>query len=115
MARTNLTKTTQPNPYSTSGSVLTLTAADAANGNQFTASGRDLVIARNSGASSHTVTISSTADPYGRTGDVNAQSVAAGAVRIFGPLPADGWRQTDGKIYVSADSAEVLIGILEMQ
>lgn len=112
MPRTNLTKTTAPGAYAAAGAAVTLAAADVANGNQFAASGKDLIVAYNSGASSHTVTITSVNDSLGRRGDITAESIAAGAFRIYGPLPSAGWSQSDGTIQVSANHAEVLLGVI---
>ncbi|MCL5995494.1 MAG: hypothetical protein M1546_05485 [Chloroflexi bacterium] len=65
----------------------------------------------NTGATSHTWTLSSTADRFGRTKDISAETIAAGAIRIFGPLELEGWVQTDGRVYVSANSTEVEFGV----
>ena len=50
MPRTALTKTTAPGGYASAGVAVTMTAADVANGNSFTAEANDLVIAQNTGA-----------------------------------------------------------------
>lgn len=116
MARTSLTKLTALGAYgsySANAADLTMTAADVANGNQFTFEGKDLVIAYNSDASAHTVTISSVADPYGRTGDIS-YSLGAGEYAVFGPFEASGWLQSDGKIYLSADDASVKFGVVKL-
>lgn len=114
MARTALTKTTAPGGYASAGVAITMTAADISNQNSFTAEGNDLVIAWNSGASTRTVTMTSAADPFGRLGTISAESIAAGAIRVFGPFPLPGWVQTDGKVYLSADHAEVKFGIIKL-
>lgn len=111
MPRTSLNTTAAPSKWSTAGAAVTMTAADTGNGNQFTSSGNDLLLVQNTGGVTYTVTISSVADPYGRTGDVTTQNVAAGEIRAFW-LPALGWQQSDGKIYVSANNAAVKFGIL---
>lgn len=114
MARTNLTKTTAPGSYAAAGVALTMAAADVANMNQFTANGNDLVIAHNTGASPYTVTITSAPDPYGRTKDIAAESIAAGAIRIYGPFKLPGWIQSDGKFYLQASNAAVQFGIVAL-
>lgn len=111
MPRTALTTTAAPSKWSTTGVALTQAAADVGNGNQFTSSGNDLLIVQNTGGSPYTVTISSVPDALGRTGDVTTQSLAAGEIRVFW-LPALGWQQADGKIYVSASNAAVKFGIV---
>ena len=45
---------------------MTFTVADTVNGNAFLASGNDLLIIFNSDSSSHTVTLNSAADSFGR-------------------------------------------------
>ena len=114
MARTTLTKTTAPGSYASAGTALTMTAADTTDKNQFVAAGNDLVIAHNTGAASATVTITSTSDPYGRSGDISAYSIAAGAYAILGPFKILGWQQSDGKIYLEASSTDVKFGVVAL-
>src|SRR5512139_124590 len=117
MARTTLTAKTlvgpKSNGYTANAADLTMSAADVANKNQVVASGKDIVIAHNSGASPYTVTITSIADPnLGRTGDITTYAMAAGVYAVFGPFYTDGWRQTDGYVYFEASNASVKFGII---
>lgn len=112
MARTTLTKTTPPGSYAGAGTTLTLTAADVTNKNQFVASGNDLVIAYNSGAGAATITITSVDDPFGRREDIAAESIAAGAYKLFGPFKRQGWAQSDGYIYLEASSVDVKFAVI---
>lgn len=114
MARATLTTSTAPGSNNYTGVTLTMTAADASNFNEFVASGKDLVVAHNTGGSPYTVTITSVADPFGRMGDVSAVSIAAGAYMVFGPLESTGWLQTNGKIYLQASNAAVKFGIVRL-
>lgn len=118
MPRTALTKKTALGAfgtYSAGAAVVTMNAGDATNGNSFVASANDLVIVRNSGAGARTITFSSVADEKGRTGDITAYSLAAGAIAVFGPFTtAQGWRQSDGNIYITPEHAEVLIGVIAL-
>lgn len=114
MARATLTTSTAPGSNNYTGAAVTMTAADASNLNEFVASGKDLVVAHNTGGSAYTVTITSVADPYGRTGDVAAVSIAAGAYMVFGPLENTGWLQTNGKVYLQASNAAVKFGIVRL-
>lgn len=117
MAKATLTKTALPGAYASvtvNSADVTLTAADVANKNQFVASGRDLVVAFNSGAAPHTVTITSVADPrYGRTKDISAYSVGAGELAVF-ELKRPGYMQADGYIYLEADHAEIKFGVIPL-
>lgn len=117
MARTSLTKTTALGAYGTysaAAAKLTMTAADVANMNQVTFGGEDLVIAHNTGGSPYTLTITSVADPFGRTQDITTYSIPAGEYAIFGPFKAAGWLQSDGKLYLAASNASVLLGVVKL-
>lgn len=118
MARQTLTKTTPLGSYPTlplaaDSADVVFTAADATNKESFVASGNDLVLAWNSGASTRTVTITSVA-LNGRTGDVTTYSLSAGEIAVFGPFQVAGWRQTDGKIYHEASHADVKWAIIAL-
>ena len=113
MARTTLTKTNAPGHYATSGQTLTFTAADVTNGNQFKATGKELLIARNTDdATAYSVTVSSAPDPYGRTGDISQHSIPPLETHIFGPFPVLGWQQSDGYIYVDAENAAIELAVV---
>ena len=118
MARTTLTKTTALGPYgdysAANAADLAMAAADTTNYNQFVASSRDLVIAHNTGGSAYTVTITSSDDPYGRTGDVAAYSLGAGEYAVFGPFKRPGWVQADGYVYLQASNAAVKFGVVAL-
>lgn len=112
MARQTLTKSTAPGSYATAGVAVTMTAADTVNKEQFVSTGKELVIAHNTGGSPYTVTITSVADEYGRSGDITAYSVAAGAIAAFGPFPVHGWRQSNDNIYLEANNTAVKFGVI---
>jgi hypothetical protein len=117
--RTALVKTTPKGSYPSLpiGAGLadvTMAAADIGNMNYFPASGNDLLIAYNSGASTYTVTITSMPDQYGRSGDIATYSMAAGDIAVFGPFKRDGWVQTDGNIYLQASNAAVKFGVITL-
>lgn len=115
MPRTNLTAQVLPAPYSaTPYAVLTFVAGDAANGNHYSMNGDQLLIAKNTGVAARTITITSAADPYGRTKDVTALSIAAGATVMFSKFNTPGWRQTDGKVWIAVEHAEVTICIVDL-
>ena len=114
--RITLVKTVAPGAYAADGVALTMAAADVANKNRFVPTGKELVIAYNSNAAAtaRAVTINSSADQYGRTGDITADSIAAGAYHIYGPFPLDGWKQSGGYIHLEADNAEILFGVVTL-
>lgn len=112
MARQTLTAKTPVDlklgALSANAADFTLTAADATNKEEVVHTGREILIAFNSGAGARTVTVTSVADDLGRTLDVpNAYSIGAGEYAVFGPYPVKGWRQTNGKLYFEAEHAEV--------
>lgn len=117
MARTDLTKLTAEGPYGDYGANeadLPMVAADTVNKNQFTFGGYDLIVAHNTGASPVAITVTSAPDPYGRTGDIDSYSLGAGEYAVFGPLKAQGWIQSDGKVYLEAASADVKLGVVAL-
>lgn len=114
MATTNLVKTTAPSQWSQTGTALTMAAADTGNNNHIVAAGDCFLVAYNSGGQAYTVTITSVADPItGRTGNVSAQSLAAGEIRIF-RLTNNGWANSSGQIVVSANNAAVKFGVIQL-
>lgn len=114
MATTNLTKTTSPGFWSQTGTALTMAAADTSNNNHIVAAGDCILVAHNTGGQAYTVTITSVADPVtGRTGNVSAQSLAAGEIRIF-RLTNNGWANSSGQIVVSANNAAIKFGVIQL-
>ena len=112
MPRVAPARTKANGPWPTSGVVTTFTAANVTDKQETPCTGRELIVARNSGASSRTITIEGV-PIYGRDGDITAESIAAGAVKVFGPFNRKGFRQTDGMIYFEANNAEVLFAVIE--
>lgn len=114
MARTALTKTIATGKYPTAGVNCPFAIWDATNGNQFVATGKDIIIVFNTDTASHTYTIHSVADDKGRSGDITAQTLAAGLHHIIGPLPIDAWAQTGGVITLDASDATVKFAVIQL-
>lgn len=114
MARQNVAVTAAPGAYTDASTVVTFTAADPVNKEQVTVTGRELILIRNTGAGAATWTATSTDDPHGRTDDITAESIAAGEIRLFGPVAMSGWRQTDGKLYFEASAATVTFAVIRL-
>jgi len=111
---TNINKQTAPGFWSTTGLAVTMTVADVGAGNETAAVNDVLLIARNSHATNpFTVTITSAADQYGRLGNVAAQSLVAGEIRIF-RLTMHGWADVNGKYLFSANNAAILFGVVQL-
>ena len=87
--------------------------ATPASDEQFTITGKEIILAWNTGATPHTITVTSVAI-HGRTGDITAYSIGADDIAIL-PLPVSGFKQVaDGKCYFEADNAEVKFAILKI-
>lgn len=115
MARATLTKTTAPGGYAAAATLLTETAANISDLNQFRASGSDLLIVHNTSTDTpYTFTITSAADPYGRSGTITAQAIAQGTIYVFGPMAPLGWVQSDGYVYCAASNAAVKFGVVAL-
>ena len=114
MARQTLAKTVPGGSNAAAGVSVTFTAEDVTNHSAFVATGSDLVMAWNSGASPYTVTVTSFADPFGRLGNITAEAIAAGEHRIYGPFATAGWKQADGNIYFDASNASVKFAVIPL-
>jgi hypothetical protein len=92
------------------------TAGDAVNGNSFLCTGRELLIAHNTGAGARTITISGVADAFGRSVDIGPYSIGAGLYSVFpqGLTMSKGWMQTNRQIYIAVEHAEVELCVLRL-
>ena len=119
MARTNLAAQTLAGSYPAlplaGGSAdLTWTTADTVNQNMASLVNlKTVILARNTGAGAHTITVTSVADTLNRTGHITAYSIGADKVSRFGPFQTVGWANA-GKLDFEADSAEVEFAIIQL-
>lgn len=114
MARQSIAVTTAPGSYTDASVPVTFTAADPVNKEEFTLSGRELLLIRNTGGTAATWTATSVADRLGRNDDVTAESIAAGAIHVFGPISMEGWRQIDRQFYFEASAATVTFAVIRL-
>lgn len=114
MARIDHTVQAAPGKWPSAGGLIAWLAADAVNKEQFPLTGQELLLAWNTGASPYTITITSIADPYGRSDDITAESIAAGDIRMFGPFDIVGWQQSDGNLYFEATNAAVEFAVISL-
>lgn len=120
MARSTLVKTTASGNFPTlqpaaNSLDITMAATVVADKTQFVASGKDMVIIQNTGASPHTFTITSVAAGLNkRTGDITSYSLGAGELASFGPVEREGWMQSDGNVYLEADHIEIKFGVITL-
>lgn len=112
MARVTLTAQRKATNSPLDGVLLTETAADTTNKEQVLWTGKEIIVAHNTGGSAYTVTITSAADKNGRTLDITADSLAAGVIAFYGPFPADGWRQSTGMLFFEASNVAVKFGVI---
>lgn len=92
------------------------TAADVANGNRFTLSGHEILLAHNTDSASHNLGIVSSPDSRGRSQDIAAYAIAAGKIAMFSFLSGqEGWAEGDGMCHVTADDATVKFSVLYLQ
>ena len=121
MARLDLTVLDPVNgypslPLDANSADVAFTAAGAsfADGAAFPYTGRELLLVRNANAGAQTVTISSVPDSHQRTGDITAYSLAAGEIAAFFLHRTEGWRQSDGKLYIAASAADVEFAVIRL-
>lgn len=108
-----LTPQTIPTAYDQTLDVLTFAALSAAEDDTFQATGREILIFRNDDAGAVTVTITSTADPQGRTGDTTLAAGAA-AYTISQLFPRVGWAAAAGTISIVCTNASMFVAILRL-
>jgi len=105
---------TKTSAYTAGAADVTMTAADAANYEEVAFTGKQIIIAHNTGVGACTVTVTSVVDDQGRTGDVSAYSLAADDYAVFGPFGLEGWRSSGGKLYFQASAADVKFGVVTL-
>jgi hypothetical protein len=113
-----LTPVTIKGPFdaiAANGADFTFTAGDT-NTDTFACTGRQILLARNTGAGARTLTITSVDDAHGRSEDITAYSLGAGEFAAFGLGLTNqaGWKQTNGTIIVDVEHAEVQWAVLTL-
>ena len=118
MARVSLTVQSLTGPYPANGAsaadfTVNFSGLDETSGNQFTFTGKEVVILHNSVGTAANVTLSTVAAAAlgNRTGDVTV-SVASGAYFGYDAGNITGWKQSDGEFYLSADASGMEAAIL---
>jgi hypothetical protein len=94
---------------------LAMQAGDTALGNYTPiVEGKTVVLLHNTFAGAKTVTFTSVADAYGRTGDITTYSIGQDEHARFGPFKAAGWSHgtgADGGLWIDVSDAAVLIAV----
>jgi hypothetical protein len=122
MARTTINKTARLGSYpalplvalSADLSMQAASGSSGSNGNQipFGSASKLIVIVQNSAGAPGTVTFTSLADPFNRTGDISAYSLAAGGIAEF-EFNRAGWVQSDGNLYCEASAVTMKFGAFD--
>ncbi|WP_369274509.1 hypothetical protein AB5J55_35330 [Streptomyces sp. R11] len=108
MPRTNIAAT----QASRSGTVLpAATAGDVTNGNSTANDGRVVLIVKNTGASSRTITFTTIVSVDGLTAPVRSESIPAGETQVFGPFSPNDYGSTLG---YNVDNAELTINVIRV-
>lgn len=95
----------------------TVTLSDEASDHIFPLMKGDMVVVFNTGVGAHTVILVAAANQQGRVGPSSSQSVAGGAMGVFGPLRRDGWVQPapdfgDCKVNSDDNPQELVFAVL---
>lgn len=119
MARQTLAKIVPAGPYpalpvSANALDFVFTAANATDKEQFVPGNDALLIVKNAHATlAKTFTLTSKADERNRTGDVGPYSLGAGEYALF-RYKKPGWMQSDGKIYLEAESSDIKFAVIQL-
>lgn len=92
----------------------TFTACDTVNGNSFVVTGQEILLVQNSDASTHTFTVTSVADSYGRldTSLTNYTVAVSPAIVAIQVKQLAGWAQTGQVINMTCSSALLKFEVL---
>ena len=108
MPRTNIAAT----QATRSGAVLpAATAGDVTNGNSTPNDGRVVLIIKNTGASSRTVTFATNVSVDGLTAPVRSESIPAGETQVFGPFSPNDYGTV---LAYNVDNAELTVQALRV-
>lgn len=100
----------------TAGSLHFTWTAGVTGGDTVTLTGREIILAWNSGASPYTVGFTSQVDEKGRTGDITAYSLAAGEFMCFtgGLTNSPGWKPSSQLITITPSNVAVKWAVLKL-
>jgi hypothetical protein len=91
------------------GLTVTMTACDNTNGNQYTYTGRDVLLLQNTDVSAHTITVNTITDPYGGTNaTLTNYSLPASTISAIQMKYAQGWLQSGGVIQIAPCSSNLI-------
>ena len=101
-------------PVADAGLIPTETAANDSYGNRSRLTFGDVIFVHNTDSVSHTVTITSAPDAFGRSTNI-VYTIPAGKLALLGPFQHSGWEQTDDYLHYQADSPLVTLSPISVQ
>ena len=117
MARKDIPIITPKGPYpgtvSATGLDFVWTTADNVNSDQFPLTGRELILINNTSGGALTITLTSAADPQGRTGDITTYSVGIALYSCFWAGNLVGWNNA-GYFYMTSSAATMKYAIIRI-
>lgn len=108
-----LTPQTIPTGYDQTLDALTFAALSAGEDDTFISTGREILVFRNDDVAPVSVTITSTADPQGRTGDTTL-SITNATYAVSQLFPRVGWAAAAGTIAIVCADADVFVAVLRI-
>lgn len=91
-------------------------AGTVTDGDTYACTGRELLLAFNTGAGARTITIVSVDDETNRAESITAYSLAAGDYAVFGQglTNSKGWQSSAKTIRITVSHAEVTVAVLRL-
>lgn len=112
MARTALTVVDLDRTHPGGSKAITYVAADIVDLNSFILSGREVLLISDTAAGG-TVTISSSPDSFGRTGDL-VLTIGAGASHAIAFMDKSGWVQSGGVLHLEASAVTIEFAVVRI-
>jgi hypothetical protein len=88
------------------------TACDAVNFDEFTFTGRELLLVTSSGTL--TFTLESVADGQNRTGDITTYAMTIGEYAAFWFGSKPGWEQSGGKVFLKGSTTGISFAVVRI-
>jgi len=91
-------------------------SASSSSGNDWLTTGRDALLAYNSGSAGGTITVTSYADEKNRTSDISVYALAAGDFASFGVglTNSKGWQDAAKLIHLATSGDDVKLAVLRL-
>ena len=113
MARTPLTVVDLDRTHPGGSKAITYVAADIVDQNEFTITGREVLLMISTDAGSQDVVIASTPDSFGRTGDLTI-TIEAAAEHAIAFMDRTGWMQSGGVVHLDCTVATIAYAVVRL-